>query len=637
MEAFYKYLEFLARMVLGKAVTVRPVPGSDTAGAEENEELPLGYTSAEGVIFLAWMHPIMKGLSEKEREFLRLGVFAHELLHQLLTDFDALQETVQEGRSNKEREMIRTFANLIEDPAIEYFAPVPRLLQRALRFLTEWVFYCSPPLETWDAPLVQLLNALVMYGDTGKLKGKFTFPDAERYYREIIPEFMMEICDPDAAFRPVCARSWVELTRPLWEENEKLEEQLKGFLEKLAKSMASGTGEARISPSESGEETRGRIRRMEEGCVEDGMHGTEDSEGMKSRPEGDGKEGFPDVDKIDTGSGTKLPGGHGPGSGDSAREARTIVRRPTLTKDDTALLDSAEAVIRDTRKEMEPEKTKIPSHSKSAGGGDTVPFKVCNTAVMDEVSDSDRETYRILRERLAGTPDALARVLRELMRRHTGTTYHSSHGRLNVRRWAAGTSQNIFDRKVQDKDCGGTHIFLAIDLSGSMCSPGRIEAARDAAIIFAETCSKLKIPLMIMGYTAELNGRSLDHFHYVRTGSERERVSLAKIRAMGENADGYSFRYLEQEVRQSRAEKKIVLILTDGYPASPAFYGAGKRDGFKDTRDAFNRLKRSANILAFGLGTSEEQMKEIYGNSFVQVSDVAMLPQVAANRFKEFF
>ena len=106
---------------------------------------------------------------------------------------------------------------------------------------------------------------------------------------------------------------------------------------------------------------------------------------------------------------------------------------------------------------------------------------------------------------------------------------------------------------------------------------------------------------------------------------------------MGENADGYSFRYLEQEVRQSRAEKKVVLILTDGYPASPAFYGAGKRDGFKDTRDAFNRLQRSANILAFGLGTSEEQMKEIYGNSFVQVSDVAMLPQVAANRFKEFF
>ena len=51
MEAFFKYLEFLARMVLGKAVTVRPVPGSDTAGAEENEELPLGYTSAEGVIF----------------------------------------------------------------------------------------------------------------------------------------------------------------------------------------------------------------------------------------------------------------------------------------------------------------------------------------------------------------------------------------------------------------------------------------------------------------------------------------------------------------------------------------------------------------------------------------------------------
>ena len=620
MEAFYKYLEFLARMILGKAVMIRLVPGSDTEDAEGDEKLPLGYTSAEGVIFLAWMHPIMKGLSEKEKEFLRLGVFAHELLHQLLTDFDALQETVREGRSNKEREMIQTFANLIEDPAIEYFAPVPRLLKKALRFLTEWVFYCSPPLETWDAPLMQLLNALVMYGDTGKLKGKFTFPEAERYYREIIPEFTMEIGDPDASFRPVCARGWTELTRPLWEADERLEEQMKGFLEKLAKSMAVGSGEPMVSPKEPGEEKRERIRHDEEGRTED-----------------DGGASFPGVDRIDTGSGTNLSGGCGPGTGESTREMREVVRRPLLAEDDTALLDSAEAVIRDIKKEMEPEKTKIPSHSVSAGDGDRIPYKVCNTPVMDEVNDSDRETYRLLKERIAGTPDALARVLRELMRRHTATTYHTTHGRLNVRRWAAGTSQNIFDRKVQDRDCGGTHIFLAIDLSGSMCASGRIEAARDVAIIFAETCNRLKIPIMIMGYTAELNGRSLDHFHYVRTGSERERASLVKIRPMGENADGYSFRYLEQEVRQSKAEKKIVLILTDGCPASPAFYGAGKRDGFRDTRDAFNRLKRSASILAFGLGTSEEQMKEIYGNSFVEVSNVAALPQVVANRFKEFF
>ena len=39
IEAFYRYLEFLARMVLGRPVTVKPVPGSTDVNAEENESL----------------------------------------------------------------------------------------------------------------------------------------------------------------------------------------------------------------------------------------------------------------------------------------------------------------------------------------------------------------------------------------------------------------------------------------------------------------------------------------------------------------------------------------------------------------------------------------------------------------------
>ena len=645
--SFFKYLEFLGRMLLGRPITVSPVPGSEAPDAQDRDDLDLGYTNKSGTICVAWEHPLMKGMSAKEKEWFRLGVFAHELLHQLLTDFEALEHALEDTKSETERKMIQTFANLVEDPAIEYFAPVPRLLQHALRYVIDWTFYRAPALETGKTPLCQLINALVMYGDTGRLKGKFTFPEAEEYFKKIKPEFLMEVYDADASFRPLCARSWAELVRPLWEEDEKTEEEMKeqmkalaDLLKQLGKSLSAGSGAPKSDPAEPSPEKRREMHGRLTECFGESFGEEEDDEndkGGKSDEKSDGKSDgsgeAPDGDE------TKDDGSAKDGKGAADGKALTVVLRPSLDKEAEDCLKKIDEAIADIEKSMKPAATKLPTYRGEVAGGDDRSITVNNTPVMDQVTDRDRAIYKNLRARLGNTPQALAKVLRELMRRHMTQTFHSSHGRLNVRRWASGMSQFVFDKRVTEKNAGGTRIFLIIDLSGSMHGTGKIDAARDVAIIFAETCHMLKIPITIMGYTAELgSGRTLDHFHYVRNGTEKERVSLAKIEAMCENADGYSFRYMEQDIIQSKADKKIVLILTDGYPAAPAFYGRGGRDGFKDTRDAFNRLKKSADgVFAFGLGTYEEQMKKIYGNSFVQVNDVSKLPQIVANRFKTFW
>lgn len=663
IEAFYRYLEFLARMVLGRPVTVKPVPGSTDVNAEENESLAVGYTTAEGEIYILWEHPLMKGQTPEEKEYFRIGVFTHEVLHQILTDFDALLAAT-DVEDLQEQQMIQMFANLVEDPAIEYFAPVPRLMQQALRFAINWTFYKSPGLEESETPLIQLVNALVMYGDTGELKGEFTFPEAEHYYQEIIPEFVMEISDRDAAFRPFCARSWVDLIRPLWEqkgsEGSPSLEDLLEQLRKRGKGMAVGSGSPTSSPAEPGKEKeeamKDRMDKVAGGDDDDpGEAGTSEGSGDteteetgkaaskdKSDSEGEGAGAGEDgmsPDTTDGGMETTASGGGGIAV--TSRKTRTVILRPSLSEDDGELLARAEESIKDIKKDIEKEKegTTLPTYTESVAGGDTKPFTVVNTAMMDMVDEDDIKVYQALRKDLGGTPDSLAKVLRELMRRHMTETFHSCHGRLNVRRWATGMSQHVFDRKVTEKNCGGTHLFMAIDLSGSMQGM-RINMARNCAIIFAETCKILKIPLMVMGYTSEIGGRTLDHYHYMRNGSEKERTSLAKIgtTTMYENADGYSFRYLEQEVRRSKAERKIVIILTDGFPASPEFYEYGDTQGQRDTKDAFNRLKRAADgILAFGLNTDEEDMKKIYGNSFVQVDNVTKLPQIVAGRFKKFF
>ena len=57
---------------------------------DTNVEKDIGYTSYTGRVCnmsLALKHPIMEGLLAKERTLLITGVFAHETLHQIFTDF----------------------------------------------------------------------------------------------------------------------------------------------------------------------------------------------------------------------------------------------------------------------------------------------------------------------------------------------------------------------------------------------------------------------------------------------------------------------------------------------------------------------------------------------------------------------
>lgn len=141
--------------------------------------------------------------------------------------------------SRAEASVFMKFANTIEDPAIEYFAPnvFGGKMLEALRFSIKHIYIMSPGIENSSNAFIQLINALVNFGDMGIVKGDFTFPEARTYFKKVAPLYNEAIVCPDSRRRLDIAKECMEITRPLWEEAVKEREFFDKLIEELLEEL----------------------------------------------------------------------------------------------------------------------------------------------------------------------------------------------------------------------------------------------------------------------------------------------------------------------------------------------------------------------------------------------------------------
>ena len=197
----------------------------------------LGYTAmgTPPVINVAWWEDyFFNSLTSEEAEMLRMGVGAHETLHQVFTNF-AYTNNLAKRMSRAEAGIFMQFANTIEDPAIEYLAPTVMggWLLESLKFSIRHIYSLGMNIDKSTNAFSQLINALIHFGDMGIVKGKFTFPEAYEYFKIVAPIYNEAIICPNSKKRIDYAKECMEITRPLWEEEVKKAE----FMEKLMKDL----------------------------------------------------------------------------------------------------------------------------------------------------------------------------------------------------------------------------------------------------------------------------------------------------------------------------------------------------------------------------------------------------------------
>lgn len=202
------------------------------------------------------------------RNTLLYGVFAHEMLHILLTDFDHAKKSSMNYPPN-ERRARHNIANIIEDQAIEFFASdiLSSFLCGCLHDLIYWTHDKSPKLEeVAEDAYEQFIASLIMFGNIGVLKGNFTFDEARNCFYKCAPIILQVTEEPDPKERYRLSQEVFEISRPLWEEHEKnmlSNVSMDNLLKSFGVSNSRGTGDPIQSSGEGNQDSPESKRKRE--------------------------------------------------------------------------------------------------------------------------------------------------------------------------------------------------------------------------------------------------------------------------------------------------------------------------------------------------------------------------------------
>lgn len=573
---------------------------------DEGDEL--GYTSSDKTIHLAYHHEIMSGMFPDKKTAFRQGVFVHEMLHQIFTDFNAEDTFLAENGiclNYTERRIFHDIVNILEDSAIEYFAPqeIGSRLLKSLRFMIAWVWRKSQPIEKTKDPFGQFLNAFIQVGDIGVIKGHFTDETAKAAYEKALPVFSAGIIEPQPILRVKYAYEIFEISKLLWQdrvsEAEELIKMLDEILQAACKENAVSIGDdsAFIIPDSCPSDEAGEKKQRTRGSSVSGSDSGNDSD-----------------DEIQGNSNEQDPAKEYDLSNEDVDEITAEIAKEEKTQEKE-------------KKEKESEKDDSPLPSFDVRGNFKNASSVNERASQRSCSETE---YDQVVSEYRTTINACTKYLKDLFRDSAEDTIRHTSGKYNILRAQTSESARIFDKRRVPADRKPA-VLMLIDKSGST-NGKKILTERNTAIILSEVFGKLGIPFYVMAFFAF--GDTAYHEHFITWKNNRTtRMSLTGLRSDGCNFDGYSIRYAGKILEKRPESRKIMFILSDGIPSCNAY--RSREDGILDTANAIREVRKKCNVCGFGVGAGLEQMQQMYGNGFITVEQLDMLAPVLIKKMKQ--
>ena len=647
-------------------------------------------------------HHMVSDLDDTHKVAFNIGIDTHELGHQLFTDFDQYEQfrkclsfgnnvvlkqffrnygceelftPLKERMDNNHLSIFHDIWNIIEDPSIEYWIldRYSGLYNKCLRYAIAFSLNMQTEITTASSPFDQLRAAFIFFGDCGIIKGKFTFPEAEKKFYELVSFFNFLIEEKSAGKR-LCNAYYIYnqmldmIEQEIKEQNEMMEafkNALKEFLEK--NNIGSGTFSKDASESgnkesdetdektptsskrrlkflkklmektEMGSETKSEGDDAE--CASPSDCGEDDKSDEKSKDEADSSESSEsennnadnNPDNKDDVKLQKDPermrynDSEGIDDDQIDNDEVTEIRDYELTEEDiSAIKKSIKETENESKKEKDEKNPNLPDFKDLTGRGYNKAS--CLNIAPSSGSDEVKEEYNTLVNELSGDIRRMTAKLKRAAEKPNIVKTKKSSGRLSVERYSklnAVQTTKLFDKRRISGD-SDIAVCIAVDESGSMCGY-RTTSARKATIALAESCSQVNIPLYVMGFTADTHGYDAVHYHYVRwKNNNSQRYSLMNIQARSNNFDGYSIRYATRILEKRPERKKLLVVVSDGQPAARR-YGGGVC-GIADTKEAVRQgIQKNIIVHGIAIGSDVEVLKEMYGVNFTQNSDLSKL------------
>lgn len=171
-------------------------------------------------------------------------------------------------------------------------------------------------------------------------------------------------------------------------------------------------------------------------------------------------------------------------------------------------------------------------------------------------------------------------------------------------------------------------VGLLLDESGSMSSCDRCTYARASAIILYDFCRSLHIPVMVYGHSTGYNNGhdAVELFSYAEFEAydQDDKYRMMDIAARGSNRDGAAIRYVAEQLSKRPEAVKMLIVVSDGQPADTNYYGSAAEEDLRGIKQEYQR--KGVLFVAAAIGDDKQNIERIYGDSFMDITDLNQLP-----------
>lgn len=178
-------------------------------------------------------------------------------------------------------------------------------------------------------------------------------------------------------------------------------------------------------------------------------------------------------------------------------------------------------------------------------------------------------------------------------------------------------------------------VGLLLDESGSMSCGDRCTYARAAAIILYDFCQAMNIPIMVYGHsTSWSNGVDLYSYAEFDAIDKNDKYRMMDISARGSNRDGAALRFVAEQLSKRDEEVRILILVSDGQPADTGYSGTAAEEDLRGIKQEYKR--KGLLFVAAAIGDDKQNIERIYGDSFLDITDLNQLPMKLTNVIKRF-
>ncbi|MFR8066447.1 MAG: vWA domain-containing protein [Acutalibacter sp.] len=177
-------------------------------------------------------------------------------------------------------------------------------------------------------------------------------------------------------------------------------------------------------------------------------------------------------------------------------------------------------------------------------------------------------------------------------------------------------------------------VGLLLDESGSMASCDRATYARASAIILYDFCQALRVPVMVYGHSTGGSGVELYSYSEFDAIDRDDKYRLVDISARGSNRDGAALRFVAERLSRRTEELKLLILVSDGQPADTGYYGTAAEEDLRGIQQEYRR--KGVLFIAAAIGDDKEDIERIYGDSFLDITDLNQLPVKLTQVVKRF-